>query len=286
MRFYVDWTMFIEMFTMPVLILIIWIVTDRVIVALKRMHPPSLKFILKRVTEERQREAIIRRASTFHGLLFQVIRLFSWLFFTSLFMWSMGVNLAPILTGVGVMGLAISLGAQNIFRDFLNGFFIITEDQFNVGDWIDIDVYSGTVEDFNLRLTRLRSIEGRLIMIPNSAITQVVNHTKEWAVAKVDIGTAYGANTEEALVIMQECAEEVHSKYAANILEKPVIQGIIDFRPNDVLLRALIKTVAGSQWEIGREYRRMLKQKFDERGIDIPIPQLEIHRAKETATGS
>ena len=132
----------------------------------------------------------------------------------------------------------------------------------------------------------MRSIEGRLIMIPNSAITQVVNHTKEWAVAKVDIGTAYGANTEEALTIMKECAEEIHSQYAASILEKPTIQGIIDFRPNDVLLRALIKTVAGSQWEIGREYRRMLKQKFDERGIDIPIPQLEIHRAKDLTTGS
>lgn len=285
MRFYVDWSMFFQIFSMPVLVLIVWIVVDRIIVALKKMPSPSLRFILRRVTEERQREAIVRRTSTFHGLLFQVIRLFSWLFFTSLFMWSMGVNLAPILTGVGVMGLAISLGAQNIFRDFLNGFFIITEDQFNVGDWVDIGSYSGTVEEFNLRSTRLRNTEGQLIMIPNSSITQIVNHTKEWAVAKVDIGTAYGANTAEALAVMEECAAEVHSKYAADILEKPTILGIIDFRPSDVLLRALIKTVAGRQWEVGRSYRRILKQKFDERGIDIPIPQIQVHHTKDTATG-
>ena len=285
MRFYVDWSMFFQIFSMPVLVLALWVVTDRIIVALKKMPAPTLRFIFRRTTEERQREAIARRTSTFRGLLFQVIRLFSWLFFTSLFMWSMGVNLAPILTGVGIMGLAISLGAQNIFRDFLNGFFIITEDQFNVGDWVDIGSYSGTVEEFNLRSTRLRNTEGQLIMIPNSSIMQIVNHTKEWAVAKVDIGTAYGANTAEALAVMEECAAEVHSKYVADILEKPTILGIIDFRPSDVLLRALIKTVAGRQWEIGRAYRRILKQKFDERGIDIPIPQIQVHQAKDTATG-
>lgn len=283
MRFYVDWSMFFQIFSMPALVLILAIVTDRAIAFVKRRPPSSLKFILRKVTEERQQGALIRRASTFRNLFFQMTRLFLWLFFTSLFMWSLGVNLAPILTGVGVMGLAISLGAQNIFRDFLNGFFIITEDQFNVGDWVDIGSYSGTVEEFNLRLTRLRSTEGQLIMIPNSSITQIVNHTKEWAVAKVDIGTAYGANTAEALAAMEECAAEIHDAYAADILEKPTVLGIIDFRPNDVQLRALIKTVAGRQWEVGRSYRKALKKKFDERGIEIPIPQLQVHRANDIA---
>ena len=281
MKFYVDWFLLLKAIAWPLLLLALWIILDRTLCFVRKVAPSALKRFLSKVSDERQREIMIRRTSTFHGLIFQVLRAVVWVFFISMILWVFGVNLSPILAGVGVVGLGISLGAQNLFRDILNGFFIITEDQFNIGDWVEIGSHSGTVEAFSLRTTRIRSIEGQLVFIPNSLVLQVVNHNKEWAVARVEFGIPYTSHANDIIETVRSIVREYRGLHTNLILDEPIVHGIVDFRPNDMQLRVLIKTIPGSQWEIGRGFRCFLKERFDTLGIRIPLQQIVVHQGSD-----
>lgn len=282
MKFYVDWFLLLKAIAWPLLLLVLWAILDRTLCFIRKVAPATLKHFISKVSDERQREIMVRRTSTFHGLIFQVLRATIWVFFISMILWVFGVNLSPILAGVGVVGLGISLGAQNLFRDILNGFFIITEDQFNIGDWVEIGSHSGTVEAFSLRTTRIRSIEGQLVFIPNSLVMQVVNHNKEWAVARVEFGVPYTSRITEMIDTVKSIACEYQNIHSTVILDQPVVHGVVDFRPNDMQLRVLIKTVPGSQWEIGRGFRCFLKDRFDTLGIRIPLQQIVVHQGVDS----
>ena len=262
----------------------IWLVLDRILLFIHKRTFFALNFFARHTHDENKRNEIMQRVKTFRGLILQSIRIFNGLFFIFLLLHNFGVDPKPLLAGVGVVGLGLSLAAQNILRYFLNGLFIVIEDQYNVGDWVDIGSYSGTVENFSLRITRLRAMDGRQIIIPNSSIVQVVNYTKSWAVSNVEIGISYDARVSDVVRTLERCCDELMSMYPGVILERPNIQSIVDFRPNDVLIRVLTKTLAGEQWAVGRALRRIIKEKFDDAGIDIPVPQMVLHdAAKESA---
>lgn len=281
MRLSIDWYEFFKYLVSPGITLAIAFLIDRILVFLHNRQEFTGNFFTRHTKDETERSLIIKRVKTFRGLVLQSLRIISALFFVFMLMHNFGIDPRPLLTGVGVVGLGLSLAAQNILRDFLNGLFIVIEDQYNVGDWVDISSFSGTVESFSLRVTRLRALDGRQIIIPNSSVVQVINYTKNWAVSVVEIGLSYETNAAEAVRTLERCCEELVSLYPGTILDRPNIQSIVDFRPNDMLIRVMTKTIAGEQWAIGRALRRIIKERFDDAGIEIPVSQIVLHDAEK-----
>ncbi|MBE9170537.1 mechanosensitive ion channel family protein [Pleurocapsales cyanobacterium LEGE 06147] len=189
-----------------------------------------------------------------------------------------GVNIAPLLAGVGIVSVAFSLAAQNLIRDAINGFLIILEDQYAVGDYIKVGEVGGMVEKINLRITQLRDAEGQLITIPNSEIKIVANLSSNWARADLFIPVAYQTDVNKALELIGLVAEEMShdSLWQENILESPQVLGVDNFGERGVMIRVWIKTEPLKQWSVSREFRRRIKVAFDEAGIPIPLPQQQV----------
>lgn len=191
---------------------------------------------------------------------------------------ALGVNIGPLLAGAGLLGVALSLASQNLLKDAINGFFIILEDQYALGDIIAVDTVSGVVETMNLRITQLRDAEGRLITIPNSQIKIVANLSSNWSRADLNIPVAYQADIDKALEVIDQVTQEMaHDQlWQELILDKPEVLGVDDFGIRGVIIRVWIKTQPLKQWLVARECRRRLKVALDEAGISIPMPQQEV----------
>ena len=192
--------------------------------------------------------------------------------------WVNGVNLAPILTGAGIFGLGLSLASQNLIKDAINGFVIIWDDRYAVGDIVDIGTVSGMVENINLRITQLRDAEGRLITVPNSAVDIVANRSSQWSRADISIPVAYQTDIDRALGVIEQIAQNISqdSYWQDRIWEFPNILGVEQFSDRGILIRIWIKTEPLKQWDVAREFRRRVKIAFDRAGIPIPVPQQQI----------
>ncbi len=190
----------------------------------------------------------------------------------------LGVDIAPLLAGAGIIGVALSFASQNLIKDALNGFFIILEDQFAVGDVITVGDVGGLVENMNLRITQLRDAEGRLITVPNSEIKIVANHSNGWSRADVSLPISYRTDVDKAIAIVNKVAQDMDADevWQEQILEPPQVLGIDGFGDRGVILRIWLKTQTLKQWDVAREYRRRLKIALDKAGISIPVPQQEI----------
>ncbi len=186
-----------------------------------------------------------------------------------------GIEVVPLLAGAGIIGLGISLASQNLIKDVINGFLILLEDQYAVGDVIQVGKASGLVEHMNLRITQLRNAEGRLITIPNSSIAIVENLSKDWARVDLAIVISYDANLDQAIQIIKQVGHEMDQApdWQAKILEPPEMLGVDDLNNAGVTIRVWIKTQPLQQWNVGREFRRRLKLAMDEEGIAIGISQ-------------
>jgi small conductance mechanosensitive channel len=196
------------------------------------------------------------------------------------------INIAPILAGAGILGLAISFGAQSVVKDVISGFFILFEDQFVVGDIIEAAGKGGVVERMTLRVVVLRDLEGTMHVIPNGEIKVVSNRTRIWSRSIVDVGVPYDEDIDRALgVVRDESVQFSSDPKWSLLLDGPVeVVGVESFGDSSVVIRSLIKTQPGSQWSAGREFRRRLKLRFDREGIDIPFPQRDVHlTVKEAA---
>lgn len=198
--------------------------------------------------------------------------------------WALGVldiDFGPLVAGAGIAGVALGFGAQNVVRDFLAGFFLVVEDQFGVGDVVDLDPeVQGTVEKITLRATRVRSVDGTVWHVPNGQILRVGNQSQEWARALLDIEVAYDADLDVAQDVIAETAAALAQEplWQYEILEAPEVWGIENLGPNGVTIRLVIKTRPASQWKVMRELRPRLTRALAEQGIRIPYPQLTIHR--------
>ncbi|MGL5803942.1 MAG: mechanosensitive ion channel family protein, partial [Xenococcaceae cyanobacterium] len=191
---------------------------------------------------------------------------------------AVGVNIAPLLAGAGIVGVAISLASQNLIKDAINGFFIILEDQYAVGDVINVGEVSGLVENMNLRITQLRDGEGRLITIPNSEIKIVANLSSQWSRADLNIPVAYQADIDKAIELLVKVAEGMSQEpiWRDHIIEPPEVLGIDNFADRGIIIKVWIKTEPLKQWDVSREFRRRIKIAFDRAGIPIPLPQKQI----------
>lgn len=191
---------------------------------------------------------------------------------------ALGINIVPLLAGAGLIGVAVSLASQNLIKDAINGFLIILEDQYALGDVITVGNVGGLVENLNLRMTQIRDSEGRLITIPNSEIKVVANLSSRWSRADLTIPVSYQTDIDEALKLIENVAIQMNQEpqWKRQIIETPSILGIDNFGDRGMMIRVWIKTQPLKQWDVAREYRRRLKIAFDEVGINIPVPQQSI----------
>ncbi len=193
-------------------------------------------------------------------------------------LWSVSIDIAPLLAGAGIIGLAVSFAAQSLLKDVINGFCIILEDQYAVGDVISVGDVAGFVENINLRITQIRDPAGQLITIPNSEVRIVANLSNQWSRADLNIPIAYQTDVDQALELIGKVAQAMSQdgKWKTMILEDPLVLGVDSFSERGILIKVWIKTQPLKQWEVAREYRRRLKNAFAEAGIAIPPPQQEI----------
>jgi small conductance mechanosensitive channel len=188
----------------------------------------------------------------------------------------LGINIAPILTGAGIIGLAVGFGAQTLVRDIISGFFLILEDQVRVGDAAAINGTAGLVEAINLRTVVLRDVEGTVHVFPNGAINTLANRSKEYSYYVIDLGLSYSENPDRVTAVLRSVGEELQSdeRFGPLILEPLEIMGVDAFADWWVQLKLRIKTVPLKQWDVGRELRRRILMAFEEHGIEIPPPAL------------
>jgi small-conductance mechanosensitive channel len=190
-----------------------------------------------------------------------------------------GIELGPLLAGAGIIGVALGFGSQSLVKDFLSGVFILIEDQFGVGDIVNLDgETSGTVEAVSLRTTRLRSVDGTVWHVPNGEIRRVGNQSQHWSRALIDIEVAYDTDLEHAQAVIAAVAHEIAS-HDTDVLDEPEVWGVEALGANGVMIRLVVKTRPSQQYRVSRELRARLKTAFEREGIEIPFPQQTVwHR--------
>ncbi len=196
-----------------------------------------------------------------------------------------GINLAPLIAGAGIIGLAVGFGAQDLVSDFLAGVFMLAEDQYGIGDVIDAgEGIVGVVEGISLRTTEVRDVSGTLWHVPNGQITRIGNMSQEWARTLLDVGVSYDTDIDQASEVIKAVADEMAAEeaYAPDFLGEPEIWGVQNLGPDSVDIRLVIKTTPGTQWGIARELRRRIKYALDGADIEIPFPQRTIWLRTDT----
>ena len=229
--------------------------------------------------EESTQKARGQRARTLLPLVRNTLRIVIGVVALLMILTEIGIDVTPILAGVGVIGLAIGFGAQTLVKDVITGIFILLENSLAVGDVVSVGGSSGVVETITIRSIRLRDIQGSVHTIPYSSAATVTNMTKEYSHYLVEVGVAYRESYDEVTEILCEVGEDLRAdvEFGADILEPIDIMGLDRFEDSAVIVRARLKTTAGKQWGIGREYNRRLKTAFDTRGIEMPFPHQTIY---------
>ena len=221
-----------------------------------------------RMTPERS----ARRATTIGAVLRNVTALLIWSIAALTILDELGVNLAPLLAGAGVAGIALGFGAQALVRDFLSGLFMFAEDQFGVGDVIDVGLAVGTVEALSLRTTRLRDAEGVVWHVPNGEIHRVGNKSQLWARALVDVQIRYDTDVDAAIRVIEEAANVLRrdEEIGPYILDEPDVLGIESLSADGVVIRVVVRTRPQEQAGVERALRARVKLALDDAGISVP----------------
>lgn len=185
------------------------------------------------------------------------------------------INLGPLIAGAGIAGIALGFGAQNLVRDFLSGMFMLLEDQYGVGDVVDLGEATGIVESVSLRTTRLRAVDGTVWYVPNGEVRRVGNMSQHWSRALLDVPVAYDTDLDRASAVIKATADAMAAdpEWTALILSDPEVWGLEQLGDSQMSIRLVVQTVPLEQWKVMRELRRRLKMSFDEAGIEIPFPQ-------------
>jgi small conductance mechanosensitive channel len=219
-----------------------------------------------------------KRAQTIASLLKGVGKIVI-LVFTLILTLNQFIDIAPLLAGAGILGLAVSFGSQSLVKDVISGFFILMENQFAIGDVIEVAGLAGGVEKMTLRVVMLRDLEGVLHIIPNGQITTVSNKTRGWSRAVLDIGVAYETKVDHAIEVLTDEAARFGEDVAWKVRldGPPEVVGVASLADSAVHIRVMLRTQPGLQWEVGREFMRRAKNRLDQEGIEIPFPQRTVH---------
>jgi small conductance mechanosensitive channel len=225
----------------------------------------------------------VQRAKTMGDLLKSVITGLLIAIIGTMILSELGVNIAPIIASAGIIGIALGFGAQSLVKDFLSGIFMIFEDQYGVGDVVDVGEASGTVEAVTLRVTRVRDLNGTVWYVPNGEIVRVGNMSQNWSRAVVDVNVGYREDLVQVQRVLREVAHDLweDEDFADVIIEEPEVTGVESLTPDSVTLRVLLKTAPMEQWAVARALRQRIKARFDHEGIQAPLPQRVVWQHNE-----
>lgn len=215
------------------------------------------------------------RAASISGVLGNTATIVIWTIAFIMILGEVGLNLGPLIAGAGIAGVALGFGAQSLVKDFLSGLFMLMEDQYGIGDVVDLGEAVGTVEELALRTTVLRGLDGTVWHVPNGQILRVGNKSQHWSTAVVDIDVAYDANIDIVRGIVESTAIALcnSERWSSDVLEEPVVLGVEMLGADGITIRMVVKTAPGAQWALQRALREAFKSAFDEAGIEIPFPQ-------------
>ncbi len=220
-----------------------------------------------------------KQAATLGKVVRNITRILVWSVAVMMVLNVLGIDIGPLLAGIGIMGIAVGFGAQSLVKDFLAGIFILIENQYNVGDVIEATGAKGEVEKITLRATTLRDLAGNVHIIPNGTIEVVTNKTRQWSRFVLDIGVAYKENVDEVMGVLKDIGDELAAdgEFASMITAPLEVLGVQDFADSAVVIRVMFTTQPVKQWTVGREFRRRVKNTFDAKGIEIPFPHTTIY---------
>lgn len=245
----------------------------------KAMDRTEDRLVRRHEREGEPPSEVAKRVSTIMKLVRQAVSIVFWGIVFLIVLREIGINIAPILAGAGILGLAVGFGAQNLVRDIISGLFMLLEDQVRMGDVAIINGTGGFVEQVNFRTLVLRDLGGVVHVFPNGSISSLSNMTHDWSAYIFEIGVAYKEDTDRVVEVMEEVGAELRDdEYFGNlILEDLEIFGVDKFDTSSVVIKARLKTKPVKQWEVGRQYLRRLKYAFDEKDIEIPFPHQSLY---------
>lgn len=268
-------------FTQSVLEIGLIVIASYVGVRFLRIAFDRLETLLVRAGEPTEEipGSVRKRVSTLMGVLKTISVGLIWAVTIVVALAQLGINIAPVLAGAGILGLAVGFGAQNLVKDIIGGFFLILENQIRVGDVAVINGTGGLVEAITFRTVVLRDLSAVVHVFRNGSINTLSNMTKGWSAYVIDVGVAYKEDTDRVVEIMRRVDEEMRAdpEFRSHILEPIEIFGVDSFADSAVIVKARIKTQPIRQWMVGREYRRRLKKAFDAESIEIPFPHLTLY---------
>lgn len=211
-----------------------------------------------------------RRAQTMAALLKSILRYTVYFVAGLTILGLLGVQTGALLTGAGLVGLAVGFGAKNLVQDIITGFFILFEDQFDVGDYISAAGVAGVVEEVGLRVTRLKDLGGQIHFLPNGSISQVTNYSRSSLKAVVDIGIAYTEDLDRAMEVIKQAGAELARDWGALIATGPEVLGVVALKPGESTIRISAGVSPLQHWKVERELRKRVKEALDKAGVKPP----------------
>ncbi len=266
-----------------------------VIILLSYLTYKIAKVVIPRIVERsitvtgkgrRAKAYLAKRSKTLSSVITHTIGIFIAIVAIFMVLSEVGIDITPLLAGAGVIGIAIGFGAQSLIRDILAGFFIMVEDQYNVGDVVKAADITGGVEELNLRRTLLRDLDGILHVVPNGEIRVASNYTRTWSRAHLNISVAYKEDLDRVMSIIRKIWEEMaeEPKWEPQLISKtPWLLRVNEFGDSGIIIKVVGETQPMSQWDVMGELRRRIKRVFDEEGIEIPWPHVKLYMGESSA---
>ena len=271
-----------HLLTLIILIIVVYITHRFAMIVIHRLIQNALKpdrFKTKR-DEQLRKETLTSVVGTITKIGIIIVAIL-------VFLAEIGVNITPMLASAGIVGVALGFGGQSLVKDYLGGLFILLENQYRVGDVVQINQdISGVVEQITMRATTLRNLDGMVHHIPNGVINTSTNMTMEHSKINLDIGVAYDTDIDKVEKIINEVGVELANdeNWEEKIIDAPTFLRINEFADSAIIIKIVGKTVPMAQWGATGELRRRLKKAFDKNNIEIPFPQRTIHQAKTTSS--
>jgi len=231
------------------------------------------RLLLRRLKASKRQVDLSRKLNTFLPLLQSVVTYLVVFFALVLILREIGIDATAILAGAGVVGIAVGFGAQTLIRDILTGLFLVFEDSLSVGDMVQIGDITGTVEEIGLRVTRVRTLSGALVTVPNGEISRIVNYNRGFSRAVVEVSVAYEADIDRATEVLQRVVEAYRKSHPHLLLGEPSVQRIVRLENSGVVLRVMVQVLPQKHWEVERDLLYHIKKAFDAERIEIPYPK-------------
>jgi moderate conductance mechanosensitive channel len=271
--FQIDIALLYYYVSIAIKVIVIFVLSKLVIVILNRVVIKVFKHYPRFRIDE-------KKSGTLAGILNSIIKYVVYIIMGISILDTLNITTQPILATAGLGGIAIGFGAQSLVRDVFTGFFILFEDQYGVGDYVTIKGVTGTVEELGLRITRIRSFNGELHIIPNGEIKEVTNASRGNSLAIIDIGITYESDQERALGILTEVSSTYFENNKDKAIEMPIVLGIIRLEEYGLILRTIVKTIPLMHWDVERELRKRILDAFKKEKIEIPYPKRVIVEKK------